>query len=182
MADLQDLLRNNGKNISFSPYNLIPWSISPKWRKICTNLYCFRVSHYSIALITSIPLTFMQSVVLSLNAATAQESWEWNIFKIRPLHFIHSKIHSFLPKIEELQIIAKSFNATIIGITESKLDEFALEPEIQSDNYKILRWDWNRHRKGVACYIRNHLRYDISIFQCKIESVFFEILYLIANQ
>ena len=69
---------------------------------------------------------------------------EWNIFKSRGLHFIHLNINSLLPKIEELCIIAKSPNATIIGISESKLDESVLEPEIEIDDYKILRCDRNR--------------------------------------
>ena len=48
---------------------------------------------------------------------------EWNIFKSRGLHFIHLSINSLLPKIEKLQIIAKSTNTAIIGIRESELDE-----------------------------------------------------------
>ena len=38
----------------------------------------------------------------------------------------------------------------ITGNSQSKLDESALEPEIQIDNYKILWCDWKRHWKGVA--------------------------------
>ena len=83
---------------------------------------------------------------------------EWNIFKSRGfLHFIHLNINSVLPKIQELRIIAKSTNAAIIGISESKLDESVLEPEIEIDDYKILVCDRNRHGGGVACYIRNGL-------------------------
>ena len=81
---------------------------------------------------------------------------DWNIFKSRGLHFIHLNISSLLPKIEELRIIAKSTNAAIIGISESKLDESVLELEIEIDDYKILRCDRNRHGGGVACYIRNN--------------------------
>ena len=63
----------------------------------------------------------------------------------------------------------------IVGISESKLDESVLEPEIQMDDYKILRCDRNRHGGGVACYIKNDLSYNIlSVFLR--ESVFFEIL------
>ena len=51
---------------------------------------------------------------------------ECDIFKSRGLHFIHLNINSLLPKIEELRIIAKSTNAAIIGISESKLDESVL--------------------------------------------------------
>ena len=82
-----------------------------------------------------------------------------------------------LSKIEELQIMVKSTNVAIIGISESKLDESVLEPEIQIDDYKILQCDRTRHGRGAACYIRNDLSYNIlSVFSREIESVFFEIL------
>ena len=82
-----------------------------------------------------------------------------------------------MTKLEELRIIAKPTNAAIIGISESKLDESVLEPEIQIDDYKILRCDRNRHGGGVACYIRNDLNYNIlSVFPREIESVVFQIL------
>ena len=114
---------------------------------------------------------------LFLNAAIAQESWKWSIFKTRDLHFIHLNIHSLQPKTEESWIIAKSTNATIIGISQSKLDESDLEPESQIDKYKILGCDWNWLKKGVASYIRNDLNYNItSVFPCEIKSIFFEIL------
>ena len=90
---------------------------------------------------------------------------EWNIFKSRRLHFIHLSINSLLLKIEELPIIARSTNAAIIGIGESKLDESISEPEIQIDDYKILRCDRSRHAGGAACYIRNDLSYNtVSVF------------------
>ena len=102
---------------------------------------------------------------------------KWNIFKSKCLHFIHLNINSLLPKIEELRIIAKSTNATIISISESKLDESVLESEIQIDNCKILLCDRNRHGGGVACYMRNDLSYNIIfVFPREIESVSFEIL------
>ena len=63
-----------------------------------------------------------------------------------------------------------------------KLDESVLEPEIRFDNYKILRYDRNRHGGGVACYIRNDLSYNIiSVFPSEIERVL-KSCYLIPNQ
>ena len=48
---------------------------------------------------------------------------------------------------------------------------------MQIDDYKILWCGRNRHRGGVACYIRNDLSYNIlSLFPREIESVFFEIV------
>ena len=82
-----------------------------------------------------------------------------------------------LSKNEELRFIAKSTNASVIGICESKLDASVLEQEISIDNHKILRCDRNIHGRGGACYIRNDLSYDIlSFFPCEIEKNFFETL------
>ena len=47
----------------------------------------------------------------------------WANFSKRGLHLIHLNINSLLPKIEELRSIAKSTNAAVIGISESKLDQ-----------------------------------------------------------
>ena len=79
-----------------------------------------------------------------------------------------------LSKIEELCFIAKSTNAAVIDVCESKLDASVLEQELSIDNYKILHCDRNRYGEGVACYI-NDLSYNIlSVFPC--ENIFFEIL------
>ena len=100
---------------------------------------------------------------------------EWNSFKSRTLHVIYLNINSLLPKIKELRIIAKSNNAAIIGISEFKLDESVLEPEIRIDDYKILWCDRNRHGGGVACYVRNDVSYNIvSVFLSEIKGDFFE--------
>ena len=58
-------------------------------------------------------------------------------------------------KIKELRFIAKSANAAVIGISESKLDTSVLEQDNSIDICKILHCDRNRHGGGVACYIRN---------------------------
>ena len=82
-----------------------------------------------------------------------------------------------LPKTDELRHIAKLTNAAVIGISESKLDEFVLTSEIQINEYDLLRCDRNRHGGGVACYIRNDLSYSVkSCFPKDIENIFFELL------
>ena len=102
---------------------------------------------------------------------------EWNIFKIKGLHLLHLNVNSLLPKIDELRYIAKFSKAAIIGITESKLDNYILDSEIQIDNYQILRCDRNRKGGGVACYVRNDLSYiEKDFFPEEIENIFFEIL------
>ena len=62
----------------------------------------------------------------------------------RGLHVIRLNINSLLSKIEKFRYIAKSNNAAVIGICESKLDASVLDPEISIDNYKILLCDRNR--------------------------------------
>ena len=46
------------------------------------------------------------------------------------LHFIHLDINSLLSKIDELREIIKISNQTVIGITETKLDNSIIDSEI----------------------------------------------------
>ena len=70
---------------------------------------------------------------------------------------IHLNTNSLLPRINELQYIAKSSNATAIGISESKLDESVLQSEIQRNNYDLLCRDRNTNSGVAACYIRRDI-------------------------
>ena len=63
------------------------------------------------------------------------------LFRAEVLHLIHS----LLSKAEELRFIAKSTNAAIINICESKLDASVLEQEVSIDDCIILCCDKNRH-------------------------------------
>ena len=51
----------------------------------------------------------------------------------------------------ELQKV-KASNATLVGITESKLDKSINHCEISIGRYNITKRDRNRKRGGVACY------------------------------
>ena len=82
---------------------------------------------------------------------------QWAVFKKRSLHFVHININSFLPKIDELQCIAKLSEAAVIGISESKLDYSALSSEIQIENCNGICSDTNRYGDDVASFIRNDL-------------------------
>ena len=63
----------------------------------------------------------------------------WKVFNKRGLHFIHLNINSVLSKIDELRIIANKSKASVIGITESKLDKTVLDGEINIDGYELVR-------------------------------------------
>ena len=54
----------------------------------------------------------------------------WNIFQKRGMHFIHVNINSILSKIDEIRSIAKITNATVIGLSETKLDNAILSSEL----------------------------------------------------
>ena len=129
------------------------------------------INHYSISKLKYQNLNSFSHLLLllsgdiSLNPGPVHQdklqcSNECNVFKNKGLHFIHLNINSLLPKIEELRFIAKSNNAAVIGICESKLDDSVVDPEISIDNYKILRCDRNRQGGGAACYVRNDLSYN----------------------
>ena len=65
------------------------------------------------------------------------DSNELNVFKSKGLHLIHLNINN-LPKIDELQYIAKSSCAAGIETSESKIDESFLQSEIQINNCDLL--------------------------------------------
>ena len=87
------------------------------------------------------------------------QSNEWNVFTSKGIRLIHLNVNSLLPKIDEICYIAERTKAAVIGITESKLDEFIFQSESQIDNYDLLRCDRNENGGGVACYIRSDISY-----------------------
>ena len=99
----------------------------------------------------------------------------WKAFNKRGLHLIHLNINSLLSKIA--REIARKTRATVIGITESKLDGSVLDGEINIDGYELVRSDRNRHGGGVACYIRSDITFNIrGDFSSEIENIFLDIL------
>ena len=106
-----------------------------------------------------------------------QQQNAWDNFSKRGLHLIHLNINSLLPKIEELRSIAKSTNAAVIGISESKLDKTIFNAEISIEGYDIIRKDRNRNGGGVACYVRNDICYNSKqVLQDDIENIFIDLL------
>ena len=102
---------------------------------------------------------------------------DWQHFKRRGLHFLHLNINSITTKIDQLRYIAQKSEASVIGISESKIDKTFLNGEIQIDGYEIERKDRNRRGGGVVCYIKNNLNFNIrEDFGDKIEKLFLDIL------
>ena len=99
----------------------------------------------------------------------------WEPFNKNGLHFVHININSLLPKTDELKCIANK--ATIIGITESKIDHTVPDLEVRLPKYDIFRCDRNRNGGSVACYIRKDLCFNTRPLNCKeIGNIIFDTL------
>ena len=94
------------------------------------------------------------------------------------MHFLHTNINSLLPKVDKLKCITNKTTATIIGITEQKLDHTVPDLDVNLPGYDILRCDRNRSDGGVASYIRKDLCFNTRPLNCKeIENIIFDILW-----
>ena len=69
------------------------------------------------------------------------------------MHFEHLNVNSLLSKIEELRTLAFNTNISVLGITETKLDNNVSNDWLKIDDYNPLRSDRNRNSGGVACCI-----------------------------
>ena len=123
-------------------------------------MYRNSISYYRLLLLLSGDISLNQGAFHNFQSLDHQE---WNIFKHRGLHFLHLNINSLLPKIDELRHIAKSTNAVVIGISESKLDDSELTSEIEIGEYDLLHCGRRRHGGGVDCYIRNDLSHNVKL-------------------
>ena len=72
------------------------------------------------------------------NRTNHQLTENLKVFKNRGLHFIHLNINSLLSKIDELREIVKASNVTVLGITESKLDDSTNNCEIYIVGYNTI--------------------------------------------
>ena len=85
---------------------------------------------------------------------------DFEVFNNKGLHFMHLNINGLLNKIDELRYIARSSNAAVIGITETKLDNTVYDSEVTVDSYNIVRNARSRNGEWVACYMRNNICFN----------------------
>ena len=110
------------------------------------------------------------------NRTNHQLTENLKVFKNRGLHFIHLNINSLLSKIDELREIVKASNVTVLGITESKLDDSTNKCEIYIVGYNIIRRDRNRKGRGVVCYASNKICFSAkNCISSKIKNIFIEL-------
>ena len=55
---------------------------------------------------------------------------------------------------DEIRYIAKLTNATVIGLSETKLDDAVLSSELEIDGYDLVRPDRSRRGGAVACFVK----------------------------
>ena len=79
------------------------------------------------------------------------------------MHFGHLNVNSLLSKIEELRTLAINTNISVLGITETKLDNTVSNEELKINGYNLLRSDRNKKSGGVACYIKNNIAHNCSL-------------------
>ena len=112
-----------------------------------------------------------------LDNATHTPETNLETFDKRGLDLIHLNFNSVLPKIDKLRKIAKKTRATVIGLTETKLDATVLDDEVNIDDYELIRSDRSRHGGGVAYFIKNDVAFTSrGGFSNEIENLFFDIL------
>ena len=92
------------------------------------------------------------------------------------MYFIPLNINSILPKINKTPYITKLTNATVIGLSETKLDNTVLSSELEIEGYDLVRSDRSRRGGGVACFVKNSISYNWKPNFCiNAESIFIEI-------
>ena len=117
----------------------------------------------------------MPSECNSLGCYKAHGNSKWKIFTKKGLHILHLNINSLLLKIDEIRFIAKQSNASIIGISGSKLDSSILSSELDIDQCNHIRLDRSRRGGGVASYIKKYLSYNHNTTFCRnIERIFID--------
>ena len=101
-------------------------------------------------------LILLLSGDINLNSRSPHNSQidglNWNVFDKKGLHFLHTNVNSLLPKIDEIRLIAKKSKATVIGITETKLDGTIIDSEIYIKVYSIVRCDRQKRLRCCRLY------------------------------
>ena len=93
------------------------------------------------------------------------------------MQFIHLNINnSVLSKIDEIRYIAKLANATVIGLSETKLENTVLSSEFKIEGYDLVRSDQSQREVVVACFVKNSISYNQKPNFCiNTKSIFTEI-------
>ena len=75
------------------------------------------------------------------------------------MYFGHLNVNSLLSKIEELRTLAFNTSISVLGITETKLDNTVSIEELKIDGYSLL-WSYKNNGGGIACYVKNDIAHN----------------------
>ena len=82
------------------------------------------------------------------------------MFKNKGLCFERFNINNILSKIEQVRSLLINSNISVLGITETKLDDTISNEAVEIDGYNLIRSDRNRMRGGIACYIKTTISFN----------------------
>ena len=88
-----------------------------------------------------------------INKYQSENSFSWVTVSVSAgmNWFIDINENSLLPKIEEIRFTAKKSKASVIGITETKLDGTIFDAEIYTECYSIVWCD--RQKRWRCCLL-----------------------------
>ena len=79
-------------------------------------------------------------------------------------------------KMDEICYITKLKNATVTGLSETKLDKTVLSIELEIKGYDLLRFHQSQKGGGEACFVKNSISYNQKPNFCiNTESILIEI-------
>ena len=73
--------------------------------------------------------------------------------------------------------MTKTTDASIVGNSETKLDNSISSSQIEIEDCNLLRLDQSRRGGGVVCYVKKHLAYFYKYHFGKIPKVFLLIFF-----
>lgn len=84
-----------------------------------------------------------------------------SVFSSNGLHCFHLNIRSLLPKITEVRELARKIKASILCFSETLLDSYITDSEVEIENFVIVRKDRNRQGGGVCIFVRSDIDFKI---------------------
>ena len=102
----------------------------------------------------------------------------YDCFKKKGLHIIHFNARSLLPKLADVCTLVVEFNAAIVCVTETWLDDSVMDSEIELSGYVVQRKDHKRSGGGVCMYVRSDLVFNPrpELSTAQLETLWIEIL------
>ena len=82
------------------------------------------------------------------------------MFKNKGLCFGRFNINNILSKIEQVRSLLINSNISVLGTTETKLDDTISSEAVEIDGYNLIRSDRNRMGGGIACYIKTTISFN----------------------